>query len=89
MLHAFKNCSTCSCFISFYAFQRVFLLLSYYYVVILSLVLARETKIIFIYIYNLYLLLLLSVILNVITMYIHFILDVELSNGACHLHSTS
>ena len=23
-LHAFKNCFTCSCFISFYAFQRVF-----------------------------------------------------------------
>ena len=32
-------------FISFYAFKRVFLLLSYYYVVILSLILAGETKI--------------------------------------------
>ena len=53
MLHAFKYCSTCSCFISFYAFQRVVLLLSYYYVVILSLVLARETKIMYnIFLFN-------------------------------------
>ena len=53
MLHAFKNCSTCSCFKSFYAFQRFFLLLSYYYVVILSLVLARETKIMYnIFLFN-------------------------------------
>ena len=53
MLHAFKNCSTCSCFISFYAFQRAFLLLSYYYVVILSFVLARKTKIMYnIFLFN-------------------------------------
>ena len=46
-LHAFKNCSTFSCFISFYAFQTFFLLFSYNYVVILSLVLARDTKIMY------------------------------------------
>ena len=46
MLHTFKYFSTCSCFISF-------LLLSYYYVVILSLVLARETKIMYnIFLFN-------------------------------------
>ena len=50
---------------------------TYIYVVILSLVSARETK----NMYNiyLYLILLLSVILNVITVYINFILDVKLS----------
>ena len=62
MLHAFKKCSTCSCFISFHAFQRVFLLLLYYYVVILSLVLARETKLCIIYFY-------LILLLSGITMY--------------------
>ena len=40
--------------------------------------------------YNIFLFnLLLSVILNVSTMYINFILDVELSEGASHLYSTS
>ena len=44
--------------------------------IILSLVSARETK----NMYNIFIIiLLLSVILNVITMYINFILDVELS----------
>ena len=53
-----------------------FLLLLCQYVVILYLVLARETAIMYnIFLFNL----LLSVILSVITMYINFILDVELS----------
>ena len=50
-LHAFKNCSTCSSLISFYAFHRFFLLLLYcrYF----NLVLARETKIMYsIFLFN-------------------------------------
>ena len=62
-----------------YAFQSVFF--ATIYNLLSTIIIARETYF--------YLILFLSVILNVITMSINFILDVEPSYGAGHLYSTS
>ena len=63
----------------FSTLSRVFLLLFILIcIVILSLILARETL--------LCILSLTLLLLGVVTVYINFILDVKLSQGACHLY---